>query len=111
MSNFSLNSAAVRRYLARALTGDTERPRPPVTLAGQQHSNGSVAIPPSGAAPAPTPIPTRPIHDRPKSNDTEPEPGDEQWAYSREQLIRMDYRFRTRLLRAIERGQESGSKI
>jgi hypothetical protein len=36
MSNFSLNSEVVRRRLVRMLTGDAERPRPPITLAGQR---------------------------------------------------------------------------
>jgi len=36
-----------------------------------------------------------------------PEPGDEQAAYTREQLIQMNDRFCARLLRAFERGEES----
>jgi len=36
-----------------------------------------------------------------------PEPGDEQATYTPEQLIRMDSRFRARLLRTFERGEES----
>jgi hypothetical protein len=36
-----------------------------------------------------------------------PEPGDEQGAYSHAQLIRMDNRFRARLLRAFKRGKEN----
>jgi len=109
MSNFSLNNEAVRRYLTRALTGDAERPRPPVTLAGQHPDKIPQQTPPP--APPSTPPPpiwrTRPIYDRPKSNPAVPEPGDEQGAYSREELLRMDHRFRTRLQRALDRGKES----
>ena len=36
-----------------------------------------------------------------------PEPGDEQSAYTHAQLIRMDNRFRARLLRAFRKGLES----
>jgi hypothetical protein len=36
-----------------------------------------------------------------------PEPGDEQNAYTHAQLIRMDNRFRARLLRAFKRGKEN----
>jgi hypothetical protein len=106
MSNFSLNNKVVRRYLIRALTGDAERPRPPITLAGQR--TDGVPQPISPAAP---PIWTRPSHDRRQSraisNRVEPEPGDEQWTYSRQQLVMMDTRFRARLLRAFKRGKES----
>jgi len=35
------------------------------------------------------------------------QPGDEQATYTPAQLIRMDNRFRTRLLRAFKRGEES----
>jgi len=109
MSNFSLNNEAVRRYLTRALTGDAERPRLPVTLAGQHPDRIPQQTPPP--APPSTPPPpiwrTRPIYDRPKSNPAVPEPGDEQGAYSREELLRMDHRFRTRLQRALDRGKES----
>src|SRR5262245_5377346 len=108
MSNFFLNNEAVRRYLIRALAGDSERPRPSVTLAGQQHGNGSVAISPSSAPPAPAPpIWTWPTHDRPKSKHAEPEPGDEQGPYAYAELMRMDHRFRTAVLRAFKRGKES----
>jgi hypothetical protein len=107
MSNFSLNSRAVRRYLVRALTGDTERPRPPITLAGQRPS--TVLQPGVPPAPSTPPVWTGDLRNRSRatSGAAEAEPGDEQGAYSREQLIRMDHRFRTRLLRAFERGHES----
>jgi hypothetical protein len=105
MSNFSLNSEVVRWRLVRMLTGDAERPRPPVTLAGQRPDRIPQPAPPPAAPPPP--ISTRPVHDRPKSSNAEPEPGDEQWAYSREELIRMDTRFQARLLRAFKRGKES----
>ena len=39
--------------------------------------------------------------------DAPPQPGDEQGAYTHAQLIRMDNRFRARLLRAFERGKEN----
>jgi hypothetical protein len=110
MSNFSLNSAAVRRYLARALTGDTERPRPPVTLAGQRPDSVPQPTPPP--APPPPPMWTRPIHDRPKSSHVEPEPGDERNGdYSREQLKRMNARFVERVERAIAAGDERPQSI
>src|SRR5437016_6231009 len=100
MSNFFLNNETVRRYLVRALAGDSERPRPPVSLAGQPSDNAPQPTPPPAPAP---PIRSWPTHDRrnrAKSSRAVPEPGDEQGAYSREQLIRMDTRFRARLLRA-----------
>jgi hypothetical protein len=108
MSNFSLNSEAVRRYLIRALTGDVERVRPPVTLPGRRPDSVPRPIPP----PAPTPpIRTRPSHDRwwdcTISSRAEPEPGDEVGPYTYEELVRIDTRFRARLLRAFERGKES----
>jgi len=107
MSNFSLNNEAVRRYLVRALSGDAERPRPPITLPGQRP--GSVLQPTPPPLPAPAPIGTRPIHDRPRdpSRRAEPEPGDAVGPYSREQLVQMNNRFRARLLRAFKRGKES----
>jgi len=110
MSNFSLNSEVVRRRLVRMLTGDAERKRPPVTLAGQR--TDSVAAPTPPPAPPPPPIWTRPSHDRrwdrsTVSGSAEPEPGDEQWTYSRQQLVMMDNRFRAPLLRAFKRGKES----
>lgn len=105
----TLRSEAVRQYLARALTGDAERPRPPITLAGQRTSNVPQPTPPP--LPAPPPIWTRPSHDRRQSraisSRTEPEPGDEQWTYSRQQLVMMDNRFRARLVRAFKRGEEN----
>jgi len=108
MSNFSLNSEAVRRYLVRALAGDSERPRSPITLAGP--SNGT----PSSGAPS-TLTSSRPAWPQPPSNHrdrdwlavAEPEPGDEQGPYEYAELVRMDQRFRARLLRAFERGTES----
>jgi hypothetical protein len=109
MSNFSLNSAAVRRYLVRALTGDAERPRPPITLPGQRADS----VPQPGPPPLPAPAPkwTRPSHDRwwdcTISSRAKPEPGDEVGPYTYEELVRMDARFRTRLLRAFKRGKES----
>jgi hypothetical protein len=109
MSNF-LNNDVVRRYLVRALAGDSsERPRPPVTLAGRQHGNGSAAASPSAASPAPAPpVWTGDLRrSRIVTGAAEAEPGDEQWTYSREELIRMDRRFRARLLHAFERGKES----
>jgi hypothetical protein len=36
-----------------------------------------------------------------------PKPGDEQATYTHAQLIRMDNRFRARLVRAFKRGEES----
>src|SRR6266705_988366 len=53
MSTSSLRHEVVRRYLVHALTGDTGRPRPPITLVGPQ-TNGSAAPPLSPEAP-PTP--------------------------------------------------------
>jgi hypothetical protein len=109
MSNFPLNSELVRRYLIRALTGDTERPRPPITLAGQRTDSAPQPIPPPPAATPP--IWTRPSHDRrrdrTRSSHAEPEPGDEVGPYTYEELMRMDNRFRARLLRAFKRGKES----
>src|ERR1700746_3503756 len=101
MSNFSLNSEVVHRRLVRMLTGDAERPRPPVTLAGQRPD--SVPQPISPPAPPP-PIATRPTHDRPKSSRAVPEPGDEQGPYAYAELVRMNDRFRAAVLRAFKRG-------
>jgi hypothetical protein len=39
-----------------------------------------------------------------------PEPGDEQDAYTRAQLLRFDNRFRARLLRAFQRGKGKQGK-
>jgi hypothetical protein len=109
MSNFSLNSEVVRRRLVRMLTGDAERPRPPITLPGQRAD--SVPQPAAPPVPAPLPIWTRPPHnrrqDRTIASRAVPEAGDEQWTYSRTELVRMDNHFRTRLLRAFKRGRES----
>jgi hypothetical protein len=105
MSSIPLNSDVVRRYLARALTGDTERPRPPVTLPGQRADS----VPQPTPAPAPPPIWTGDLRNRSRaiSGAAEAEPGDEAGPYTREELIRMDIRFRARLTRAFERGKES----
>jgi hypothetical protein len=106
MSNFSLNSAAVRRYLVRALTGDAERPRPPVSLAGQRSSSVPEPIPPPAPPP---PMWTGDLRNRSRatSGADEAEPGDEQGPYAYAELVRMDTRFRVRLLRAFKRGKES----
>jgi hypothetical protein len=105
MSNFSLNSEAVRRYLVRALTGDAERPRPPVSLAGQRPDSAPQPIPPPAAAPA------RKITwehgGRTRLGTAEPEPGDEQGPYAYAELVRMNDRFRAAVLRAFKRGKES----
>jgi hypothetical protein len=111
MSTFSPSREAVRQYLIRALTGDAERLRPPVTLAGPQ-TNGSTP-PPTPLPPTPSPPPpvrTQGPHVRRQHTHAyraEFQPGDEQGAYSREQLVQMDDRFRTRLLQAFESGKES----
>jgi hypothetical protein len=112
MSTLPLDREAVRRYLARAIFAtDMNRPPAPITLAGQRPSNGVVrSAPPASPAPPSTigTQPTHPTHDRPRDRARdEPEPGDGQWSYSREELIRMDNRFRARLLRAFKRGKES----
>jgi hypothetical protein len=107
MSNFSLNNDAIRRYLNRALSGDAERPRPPVTLAGQRPDSVPQPTPPP--APAPPPM-TRPTRDRwwdCIASRAAPEPGDEQGPYEYAELVRMNDRFRARLLRAFEHGRES----
>jgi hypothetical protein len=105
MSTSSLRSEVVRRYLVRALTGDTERPRPPVTLPGQRADS----VPQPTPAPAPPPIWTGDLRNRSRaiSGAAEAEPGDEVGPYTREELIRMDTRFRARLLGAFKRGKES----
>jgi len=43
---------------------------------------------------------------RQHSKAQEAQPGDEQFTYTRTQLVRMDNRFRARLQRAFERGKE-----
>jgi len=50
----------------------------------------------------------RPRDRPPHKNSTaaQSEPGDEQGGYTHAQLIRMDNRFRARLLRAFKRGKE-----
>jgi hypothetical protein len=108
MSTLPRNSKVIRRYLVRALKSDTERPRPPITLAGPR-ANGSAPSPPlpgtpptSGAANA---VSGTPYNGRP--NIAEPEPGDEQGPYSHTELTRMDNEFRARLQRAFKRGKES----
>jgi hypothetical protein len=42
-----------------------------------------------------------------RPNVAEPEPGDEQWPYTHAELVRMDNKFRERLLRAFKRRKES----
>jgi hypothetical protein len=101
-----LYSETVRRRLVRMLTGDVERPRPPVTLAGQRTSGA----PPSDPSPLPAaspPVWTTAPYSRRDRAIAEPEAGDEQGPYSREQLIRMDCRFRAQLLRTFRDGLES----
>jgi hypothetical protein len=49
--------------------------------------------------------PGRPPHRHSKAEPARP--GDEQFTYTRKQLIRMDNRFRARLMRAFKRGKES----
>jgi hypothetical protein len=49
----------------------------------------------------------RPRGRPPHSKVALPEPGDEQATYTHTQLIRMDNRFRARLIRAFKRGKES----
>jgi hypothetical protein len=105
VSNFSLNNEVVRRYLIRALAGDSDRPRPPITLAGRQPDTAPQPASPQPPAPAP-PIRSWPTHDRPRASIPW-RIGDEQWTYSRRQLEKMDRRFRVRLLRALKRGTES----
>jgi hypothetical protein len=106
MSNFCLNSEAVRRYLTRALTGDTERERPPVTLAGQRPDRIPQPTPPPPPAP---PMWTGDLRNRSRatSGAAEAEPGDEQGPYTYAELVQMNNKFRARLLRAFKRGKES----
>jgi hypothetical protein len=110
MSTSSLGRAVVRKYLVHALTGDTGRLRPPITLAGAHANGGTPPRLPPPPIPAAPPSSTRELWEpdrRTRHSVAEAEPGDEQWTYSRKELLRMDARFRARLLKAFERGKES----
>jgi hypothetical protein len=112
-----LNREALRRYLARAISAvDVNRPPAPITLAGpRSNSSATPQHPPpllSNGAPPPKDPWEHDGRTRPKV--AEPEPGDEQGAYAHAELVRMDNRFRDRLLRAFERGlenRESASRL
>jgi hypothetical protein len=102
--SFPQSSEVVRKYLARALQDDRERPKPPITLAGPQ-TNGSTP-PPSWTAPIPKVTTSgTPYTERLKVRE-EAEPGDEQWPYTRAELIRMNDRFIERMEQALARGLE-----
>jgi hypothetical protein len=110
MSTSLLGSEIVRKYLIRALTGDAERRQhAPVSLAGP-HTNGS-AIPQQPPPLLPdTPTPrelTWEHHRRSVISAGEPLAGDEAGPYAYAELVRMNNRFRARLLQAFERGKES----
>jgi hypothetical protein len=101
---------AALRHLIRMLSGDTGRPRPPVTLAGLSANAGAVAQRPPPLAPGPPPVWTgtpRRHGGRTALGGTEPTAADGEGPYSYAQLVRMDNKFRARLLQAFKRGKES----
>src|SRR5262249_5940284 len=99
------------RHLIRMLTGDAQRPRPPVTLAGQ-HSNGNAIAeraplaPPSNARPKWTP----PAHGHSSRSGIpdgiEPTDADGEGPYSYSELVRMNYKF----IHAVERAFRNGGE-
>src|SRR5262249_62247768 len=95
---------APRRCLVPPLPGDPAPPPPPITLAGQRPDSIPQPIPP----PAP-PVWTGDLRNRSRatSGAAEAEPGDEQGPYAYAELVRMNNKFRARLLRAFKRGKES----
>jgi hypothetical protein len=98
-------NAALER-LIRMLAGDTNRPRPPISLAGRPTIP---TPPPPSLAPAPVPVThPRPLGRTPREKAVEPSSDDADACepYSREQLVDMDMRFVKRLERAIARGKE-----
>jgi len=98
-------AVALRRHFVRLMLQDMYREKPPVSLPGR----------PSMYSPRPKPPPPPPAKTgygpRPdaysKLAATKPVAEDALWCWTRAQLIRMDNRFRERLLRAFERGKES----
>ena len=99
-------SEAIRKRLVHMLTGDTGRPRPPISLAGPR-TNGGAAPPLSpGAPPTPRELPWEHFR-RAVISAGEPVASDEAGPYAYGELVRMDNRFRARLLQAFERGKES----
>jgi hypothetical protein len=103
------DQAALRR-LIRMLSGDTGRPRPPITLAGPRSNGGSTAqqAPPSlpDAPPVWTGTP-RGHGSRTMPGGAEPTAADGEGPYSHAQLVKMDNKFRARLLQAFKLGKES----
>src|SRR5262245_16682702 len=96
----------------QSANGRKWRLRPPITLAGQR-SNGSVI---AERAPPPPPSNVRPKWTPPAyghgsrsglPDGVEPTKADGRGPYSRHELVRMDHRFRQRVLRAFKRGKES----
>jgi len=94
------------------LTGDAQRPRPPITLAGQR-SNGSAIIehappsPPSNERPKWTP----PAHGHSSRSGipdgTEPTDADGRGPYSYSELMRMNHKFVHAIERAFRNGGET----
>ncbi len=110
MSTLPLHSDVVRKYLVRALTGDTGRPRPPITLAGPRTNGGAAPQWPPPLSPEAPPTPrelTWEHYRRAIISAGEPVAGDGEGPYAHSELVRMDNKFRARLLRAFERGKES----
>jgi len=89
------------------LTGDAQRPRPPITLAGQR-SNGSViaerAPPPSNARSKWTPPAFGHGSRSGLPDGVEPTKADGRGPYSHHELVRMHNKF----VRAVERAFQSG---
>jgi len=92
------------------LTGDAQRPRPPITLAGQR-SNGNAV--PEPASPPPSnerPKWTPPAHGHGSRSGipdgTEPTDADGKGPYSYSELRRMNYKF----IHAVERAFRNGGE-
>jgi hypothetical protein len=89
---------------------DVNRPPASITLAGPPTNGGAAPQWRPSLSPEPSPTPRElPLQHfrRAVLNAGEPVAGDEAGPYAHSELVRMDNRFRTRLLRAFERGKES----
>ncbi len=90
--------------LVRMLVGDSTRPRPPVSLPGQQ---ALPTAPPPPAAPLPVKLRSyRQALPQGKVISSPSRDGDAREPYSRRRLRRMNRSFVKRLERAIAHGQE-----
>jgi hypothetical protein len=106
------SAEAAYRHLIRMLSGDSVRPRPPVSLAGLRADDGDAAQQAPTSLPDPPPAPVwtgtpRGHGSRTMPGGAEPTAADGEGPYSHAQLVKMDNKFRARLLQAFKLGKES----